>query len=382
MQVPAFADFGLRGLWKIGHGRWPELRRTIERMTPTPLLRSLVTGAPPYRASQDQLQEAAEQFFPRLAARSSLRGVFASAQIEERALAQPLEWFAQPHSFAEKNAAFVRGARALVGPLAAQAVQQAGLTPAEIDAVVVVNTTGISTPSLDAWLIGELGICPQAARVPLWGLGCAGGAAGLARAADLVRAGHRAVLYVAVELCSLTFLPQDESPSNWVGMALFADGAAAAVITAPDRGTAPPRLALHGARSTLIPQSEDVMGWDVVEEGLKVRFSRSIPALVQQLMAGNVADTLAGAGWSRGDLQFWAVHPGGTKVLQAYGEVLELSPEDLWASWEVLRAHGNMSSVTVLFVLERLLAAGVQGRGLLSAMGPGFSAEQVLIEAL
>ncbi|GHG04969.1 chalcone synthase [Deinococcus piscis] len=347
-----------------------------------PLLRSLVTGTPPYRAAQAQIQEAAEQFFPRLAARSSLRGVFANAQIEERALAQPLDWFAQPHSFAEKNAVFVREARALTGRLAAQAIQQAGLTPAQIDAVVVVNTTGISTPSLDAWLIGELGIDPHAARMPLWGLGCAGGAAGLARAADLVRAGHRAVLYVAVELCSLTFLPEDESPSNWVGLALFADGAAAAVITAPELDAAPPRLALHGARSTLIPDSEDVMGWDVVEAGLKVRFSRSIPALVQELMATNVADTLAEAGWARDDLRLWAVHPGGTKVLEAYAEVLNLTPQDLWASWEVLRGHGNMSSVTVLFVLERLLAAGVQGRGLLSAMGPGFSAEQVLIEAL
>ena len=354
----------------------------MNAMTPLPQLRSLVTGTPPHRVTQAQIQAAAGQFFPRLASRSSLQGVFGNARIEERALSRPLDWFRQPHSFAEKNAAFVEEARALAGRLAAQAIREAGLTPADIDAVVLVNTTGISTPSLDAWLIGELGLSPQAARLPLWGLGCAGGAAGLARAADLVRAGHRAVLYVAVELCSLTFVPQDETPSNWVGLALFADGAAAAVITAPDLVAAPPRLALHGARSTLIPDSGDIMGWDVVDGGLKVRFSRSIPALVQQLMAGNVADTLAAAGWTRDDLRFWAVHPGGAKVLDAYAEVLDLTPDDLWASWEVLRRHGNMSSVTVLFVLERLLASGVRGRGRLSAMGPGFSAEQVLIEAL
>lgn len=359
------------------------MRHSGGMTTPAPVLRSIVTGTPPHLATQARVSEVAAGLFPRLAARPSLQGVFANARIQSRALACPLEWYLEPRSFAEKNAAFVAEARRLTGRLAAQAIADAGLEPADIDAVMVVNTTGISTPSLDAWLIGHLGLSPQAARVPLWGLGCAGGSAGLARAADLVRAGHRAVLYVAVELCSLTFLPQDESPSNWVGLALFADGAAAAVVTAPDlAGAAPARLALHGARSTLIPESEDVMGWDVVDGGLKVRFSRSIPALVQELMADNVADTLAAAGWARGDLNFYAVHPGGTKVLEAYAEVLGLDAADLWASWDVLREYGNMSSVTVLFVLQRLLASGVQGRGLLSAMGPGFSAEQVLIEAL
>ncbi|WP_261664135.1 type III polyketide synthase [Deinococcus sp. Marseille-Q6407] len=351
-------------------------------MTQTPVLRSLVTGTPPYQATQAQIQQTAEQLFPRLASRSSLQGVFHNARIDERAVSRPLDWYLTPHSFAEKNAVFVQEARALIGRLSQQALDEAGVSPQDIDAVVVVNTTGISTPSLDAWLIQHLGISPQAARLPVWGLGCAGGAGGLARAADLVRAGHRAVLYVAVELCSLTFLPQDESTSNWVGLALFADGAAAAVLTAPDLDAAPARLALHGARSTLIPDSEDIMGWDVVDAGLRVRFSRSIPALVREMMAGNVAETLDSAGWTQDDLSFYAVHPGGVKVLEAYGEVLNLSPDDLSASWDVLRRHGNMSSATVLFVLERLLASGVKGRGLLSAMGPGFSAEQVLLEAL
>lgn len=358
-----------------------------------PVLRSLVTGTPPHRITQAQAAALAAQTFPRLAARPRLQSVFEHARIHSRALAYPPEWYLVPRSFAQKNAAFVQEARALIRPLAAQAIAEAGLTPQAIDAVVVVNTTGISTPSLDAWLIDTLGMSPQAARLPLWGLGCAGGAAGLARAADLIRAGHRAVLYVAVELCSLTFLPQDESPANWVGLALFADGAAAAVLTAPDsadtslRGVAPARLALHGARSTLIAGSEEVMGWDVVPDGLRVRFSRSIPDLVRGLMADNVAETLATAGWTQQDLSFYAVHPGGAKVLEAYAEVLGLQATDLQASWDVLRDYGNMSSASVLFVLERLLARGVQGygvqgRGLLSAMGPGFSAEQVLIEAL
>ncbi|RTR30883.1 type III polyketide synthase [Deinococcus radiophilus] len=351
-------------------------------MTDMPVLRSLVTGTPPHRAGQTEIGEVAQAMFPRLAGRRNLLDVFGNAQIESRALACPLEWYQTPRTFGEKNAAFVQEARRLCAELGAQAIRQAGVQPQDISAVVVVNTTGISTPSLDAYLTEALGLSRQVARVPLWGLGCAGGAAGLARAADLVRGGHKAVLYVAVELCSLTLLTDDESASNWVGLALFADGAAAAVLTAPDLDAAPPRLALHSARSTLIPDSEDIMGWDVVDSGLKVRFSRDIPALVTEMMADNVAGALAQAGWTRDQVNFWAVHPGGVKVLEAYAGALQLPAQALAASWDVLRHNGNMSSVTVLFVLRQLLDQGVQGRGLLSAMGPGFSAEQVLIEAL
>nr|WP_043801951.1 3-oxoacyl-[acyl-carrier-protein] synthase III C-terminal domain-containing protein [Deinococcus gobiensis] len=345
-----------------------------------PTVRSLVTGTPPYSAAQTEVRAAAAELFPRLGARRGLLDVFANAQIETRPLSRPLAWYRAPHTFPEKNAVFVEEARALCLRLAEGALAQAEIAPGDVDAVVVVNTSGISTPSLDAYLIEALGLRRHAARLPLWGLGCAGGASGLARAADLVRAGYRRVLYVAVELCSLTLIAGDESKSNFVGTALFSDGGAALVVTAPDVPGPPPLLTLHGAYSTLIEDSEDIMGWDVVEDGLKVRFSRDIPALVRAMMQDNVRDALETNGWTRADLGIYVVHPGGVKVLDAYEEALELPGGTLDASREVLRRCGNMSSATVLFVLEEILRGQPRGRGLLSAMGPGFSAEHVLVE--
>ncbi|WP_019585180.1 type III polyketide synthase [Deinococcus apachensis] len=349
-------------------------------MFPAPVVRSLVTGNPPHRTPQAEVREAARQAFPRMAARAGMLGVFDNAQIETRSLSRPLEWYTQERGFGEKNAVFVEEARALTLRLAREALERAELAPHEIDAVVVVNTSGISAPSLDAYLIETLGLNRHAARLPVWGLGCAGGAAGLARAADLVRAGFRRVLYVAVEFCSLTLIKGDESKSNFVGTALFSDGGAALVVTAPDVPGPPPLLALHGGYSTLIEDSEDIMGWDVIDNGLKVRFSRDIPTLVRSMMQENVAQALASRGWSSDDVRAFVVHPGGVKVLAAYEEALGLPEGALDASRRVLSDHGNMSSVTVLFVLEEVLRDQPLGRGLLSAMGPGFSAEHVLIE--
>lgn len=345
-----------------------------------PAVRSLVTGTPPHLTPQSEVRAAAERLFPRMSARRGMLEVFGNAEIERRALSRPLEWYLSPRGFAEKNRVFIEEARALIARLARAALAQAEVVPEEIDAVIVVNTSGLSTPSLDAWLIGELGLSAHAARLPLWGLGCAGGAAGLARAADLVRAGHRRVLYVSVELCSLTLVAGDESKSNFVGTALFADGGAALVVTHPDVPGPAPLLRLHGAASTLIEHSEDIMGWDVVDEGLKVRFSRDIPALVREMMSGNVAWALAEHGWTREEVGTYVVHPGGVKVLAAYEEALDLPAGALDDSRAVLRGYGNMSSATVLFVLAETLRRRPHGKGLLSAMGPGFSAEHVLIE--
>ncbi|ANE43338.1 chalcone synthase [Deinococcus puniceus] len=346
---------------------------------PAPVLRSLVTGHPPYRATQTEIREAARTLFPRMAARRGMLDVFSNAQIDSRAIARPLDWYLQPRGLGEKNAVFIEEGRALTVRLAREALARAEVAPQEVDAVLVVNTSGLSTPSLDAHLIDTLGLNRHAVRLPIWGLGCAGGAAGLARAADLVRAGFRRVLLVAVELCSLTLVKGDESQSNFVGTALFADGGAALVVTAADMPGPAPLVALPGAYSTLIEDSADIMGWDVVDEGLKVRFSRDIPALVRSMMRQNVAEALATQRWHSDNLTY-VVHPGGVKVVAAYEEALGLGAGTLDASRRVLTAHGNMSSVTVLFVLEEVLKGSPSGHGLLSAMGPGFSAEHVLLE--
>ncbi|WP_350243683.1 type III polyketide synthase [Deinococcus sonorensis] len=327
---------------------------------------------------QTQLRDAAVQLFPRLAAHPKLLEVFENAQIQRRFLARPLEWYMEPHSFADKNAVYVEETLRLSEQLTRTALAQAGAAPEDVDAVVFVSSTGISTPSLESMLMERLGLNRQAVRLPLWGLGCAGGAQGLARAADLVRAGYQNVLLIAAELCSLTLVKSDESSSNFVGSALFADGAAALVV-GPDDGTGG-LVRLSGHRSTLLPDSGDVMGWDVMDDGLKVRFRQSIPELVSGMMRQNVEETLAASDWTLEDLQHYVVHPGGVKVLDAYQEALSLDPQALAASRQVLHCNGNMSSPTVLFVLEELLKHAPEGKGLLSAMGPGFCAEHVLLE--
>lgn len=348
---------------------------------PLPVIRGLALGTPPHRVAQADVREAAKTLFPRMSGFRHMLDVFENARIDTRSLAMPLEWFLTPRSFEEKNAVYVRETLRLSEDVSARALAAAGVRPQDVDAVVFASSTGVSTPSLDSYLIERMGLSRHAARIPLWGLGCAGGAAGLARAADFVRAGYRNVLFVAVELCSLTLVHSDESKSNFVGTSLFADGAAALVLGPADGdGDAAGGPAIVGAYSTLIEDSADVMGWDVVGEGLKVRFSRDIPALVGSMMRGNVAEALATVGWTRDDVEHFVVHPGGVKVVAAFEDALEAAPGTLDPSREVLREYGNMSSATVLFVLERVLRGHPRGRGLLSAMGPGFSAEHVMLD--
>ncbi|MBJ7472180.1 MAG: type III polyketide synthase [Solirubrobacteraceae bacterium] len=357
-----------------------ERRRAHRRRERTAVLRGLSTGGPRHEVTQAQVKVAATSEFG-VHRSDSLLDVFDNAQIDTRRFAQPVEWYLQPRSFAEKNAVYVTQALDLAERLAREALQDAGIEAADVDAVVFVSSTGISTPSLDAALIQRMGIDLGAIRVPLWGLGCSGGAGGLARAADLVRAGYEHVLLVAVEFCSLTFVLGDESKSNFIGTALFGDGGAAAVLSAhgagPDGGGLMRVLHTHSA---LLPDTADMTGWDVVEDGFKLRLSKEIPALMAGRLRGIVDESLAVAGWSIGDVGTVVIHPGGAKVIEGYQAALELDEHALDTTRSVLRSWGNMSSPTVLFVLAEALRAKPQGRGLISASGPGFSVEHLLVE--
>ncbi|MEM6290921.1 MAG: 3-oxoacyl-[acyl-carrier-protein] synthase III C-terminal domain-containing protein [Myxococcota bacterium] len=343
----------------------------------TPRVVAVGTASPAYEVTQDETKAFAHGFF-----RDSFRAIdrllraFDNTRIERRQLAQPLPWYREPHAFAEKNAVYCDCALQMAVEASTVALNRARLAPSDVGAVVFVSTTGIRTPSLDGPLMQQLGVRPTAVRLPVWGLGCGGGAAGLARAAELVRARSEPVLLVASEVCSATFMHGDRTKSNLIATALFGDGAAAAVLQPGGGG-----LEVLGSASRLLEDSEDVMGWTLEDEGLRVRFARSIPGIVRDVVPDFVAQSAAAVGLSAEALEHFILHPGGAKVLEAYAEVLNVSVERLATAYAVLRDHGNMSSPTVLFALERFMdEVEPDGKaGLLLGLGPGFSAEGVVV---
>lgn len=348
---------------------------------PTPRLLSLATALPPHRLSQADVRDwAGRTFGGRRRDVERLLPAFDNAGIDARYSCVPLEWYDAPRGWKARNDLYLDNALELVRRAAEAALAEAGLAASEIDAVVSVSTSGIATPSLDARLIDALGLRSDVQRTPLFGLGCAGGVLGLARAGEIaaVRPGRR-VLIVVVELCGLTFRRGDVSKSNVIATALFGDGAAAAVLSTDGPGSAP---ALTAAGEHTWPDSLDVMGWHLEDDGFGVLFSRDIPRLVERDFAPVLDAFLARHGWARDDLAGHVCHPGGAKVIAALEQVFGLGDGDLDDAREVLRACGNMSAATVLFVLRRGLDRGLApGRHLLSALGPGFTAGFAVLEA-
>jgi alkylresorcinol/alkylpyrone synthase len=351
---------------------------------------SLATAAPPHVVAQSDAREFVRLLFQDVLREDNdrLLAVFEHAGIRERHVCAPLEWFAHDHDFAEKNALYVEHAVRLGSEVARRALEKVGLGPRDIDHLIFVSSTGIAAPSVDARIANALGLRSDFHRTPIWGLGCAGGAAGLARARDfaLARPGER-VLLVAVELCSLTFQRNDLSKRNLVAASLFADGAAAALVIAQDEDERPLAngqrpLDLVAASSTFWSDTLDVMGWDVDGAGLHVVFARDIPSIVRDRVRPALDQFLGGQRMTLGQVDHMVAHPGGMKVLAAYEQALGLGTDALTHARAVLRDHGNMSSPTCLFVLERALAAQSIGAGetaVLSALGPGFCAEYLLM---
>ncbi|SHJ78766.1 type III polyketide synthase [Propionispora hippei] len=337
------------------------------------------TAVPPYCVRQEEVKAlVAGVFKERMSRLDKLLTVFDNTGIETRHLVCPLEWYTVPHSFAEANALYQIQALELAEQAARAAIQQAGAGPGDIGAVFFISSTGIATPTLDTKLLSRLGLSRHTVRLPLWGLGCAGGAAGLARAGEYVKAlSGKLVLLVAVELCSLTFQHGDASKANVVGTGLFSDGAAAVVLGATGRGPL-----MFDSYSTLFDNTAAIMGWDVVESGFKVRFSRDIPSLIRERLPEVIEQACCYWGVEKEKIKHYLVHPGGVKVLQAYEDSLALAPETFRLAYEVLARYGNMSSVSICFVLAEFLRktepAGQYG--ILLSMGPGFCAEQVLFQ--
>jgi len=292
----------------------------------------------------------------------------------------PIDWYLEPHDLKERNALYIENAVNLLEDATRRALAQAELEVGDVDAVVAISTSGIATPSLDALIIERMNLRRDVERLPVFGLGCVGGVTGLARAGQMAmsRLGSN-VLLLVVELCGLTFRKDDKSKSNVIATALFGDGAAAAILTTAASKKDAPALRAWGEHTWA--NTLDVMGWNVEDDGLGVLFSQNIPAIVRREYRSAVERFLTTNRLSLGDVNRFAVHPGGAKVIDAMEKGLGLDPGKLVESRTVLRDFGNMSAATVLFVLERILAESrPSDRILVSSLGPGFTAGFSVLE--
>lgn len=348
-----------------------------------------VRGAlPPHRYAQSEITDAlARACLPEGSSRRLLDRLHTSARVEHRNLVLPLDQYVKLSGFGTANDTFIDAAVDLGAEVLSAALDAAGLTPGDVDMIMFTSATGIALPSIDARVANRLGMRSDVRRMPMFGLACLGGVAGIARLHDYLRGwpGHVAVL-LSVELCSLTVQRDDSSAANLVASGLFGDGAAAVVACGPGRApTAAGRAAgptVVASRSRLYPDSEHLMAWDITDRGFRIVLETSIPDIVRAYLRDDVHRFLSDHGLSAGDVTAWVCHTGGPKILQAVEESLDLPEDALDLTWRSLAEVGNLSSSSVLHVLRDTLALRPPEPGtpgLLIALGPGFSSELVLV---
>lgn len=357
-------------------------------MTNSPVVCGTATALPPNRYDQQALAHAALAALPGLATQADvLQRLFSRVGVEQRHLALSADAYASLSGLQARNDAWLDAALPLATTVATRALADAGLSPADVDALWTTTITGLAVPSLDARLMNRLPFRPDVKRVPLFGLGCLAGAAGIARVAEYLRAfpDHVAML-LSVELCSLTVQSDDNSVANIISSGLFGDGAAAVVMAGAEHPLG--RAAITSPRvldstSHFFPQTERVMGWDVVDTGFRIVLSPDVPALARDGVPPLVDALLARHGLSRDDVTAWVAHPGGPAVMRAMADGLDLPDEALDRTRRSLAEVGNLSSASVLFLLDdfRRCARPAPGsHGVMLAMGPAFSAEAVLLQ--
>lgn len=346
-----------------------------------PRLAAAATAFPPHYYEQDRLFAALrEQWQDQVFHWERLEQFHRRMQVGGRHLALPLEEYPRLQGFGAHNDAWIQAALDLGERVLNDLFDQAGLSPREVSHLVFTTVTGIAVPSLDARLMNRLPFPTSLKRVPIFGLGCLGGAAGVARVADYLK-GHptEAAVLLAVELCSLTLQKEDFSPANLLSSGLFGDGAGAVLLLGDEHPQARgPRVV--ESRSVFFPQTERTMGWDLKDGGFQVVLGPEVPEFARRELPPAVQGFLAEHGLTVPDLAFWVAHPGGPRVMDAMEEGLGLPPEALRLSRESLERVGNVSSASVLFVLEQALQQAPTGWGLMIAMGPAFCAELVLLE--
>ncbi|MGA0608509.1 type III polyketide synthase [Phenylobacterium sp. VNQ135] len=353
--------------------------RPVSRSSVPVALLSVGTARAPYDLDQEDVAQAAQVLFePRFPQFRRLAPVFRSAGIRTRQAVRPMEWYLEPRDWPQRMEAYAEGAVALFVAAADAALAEAGLTGPDIDIIVTVSSTGVATPSLEARAMGRMRFRPDAVRIPVFGVGCAGGAMGLALASRLAAASPEAnVLLVAVEVCTTAFRTEQVDKADIVATALFGDGAAAVVLRAGEGGFAQVRS--HAEHTW--PDTLDIMGWRIDRDGLGVVFAQSIPPFAREHLRPAMDDMLERQDLDVGGVGRFICHPGGAKVIEALESALELGQGDLDHERAVLADHGNMSSPTVLYVLDRARRTGLPPRSVVTALGPGFTCSTVAIAA-
>jgi alkylresorcinol/alkylpyrone synthase len=361
----------------------------------------------PHKIDQQLVKfHAREMFIKDFPAVERLINAFDNTEIRERNFCQPSEYYLSDKTFEEHNNQYIATSLEYSVKATEECLEKAGLKKEDITDIIFVSTTGLATPSLDALIINQMHLNSHINRIPVWGLGCAGGVSGMAKAFTLAKANPKAVvLFIAVELCSLTLLRNDFSKSNFIASSLFSDGIAACLITGTEfkpggREKSPATATVAGISAASLPYAQnparisyldsisnfyydtlDIMGWDFLNSGFKVLFSKDIPTLIHQNIKRDIENFLSKRNLNLGDIRNFIFHPGGKKVLEAYAEALSVEGDFLKNTREVMNDYGNMSSSTVLYVLEKFMHEGFEdGYGLMLAMGPGFSSEMVLLE--
>src|SRR5580698_9122174 len=344
---------------------------------------SVASAFPEYYYKQEILTEALKNDWRhRLSNPDILDRLDESMQVEGRYLVEPIDFYESLTTWGQANNAWIAHALELGEESLCKALHKAGIGPKDLGAIFVTSVTGIAAPSLDARLVNRMGLSPNIKRIPIFGLGCVAGAAGISRAADYVHGyPDQAAALVSIELCSLTLQRNDLSMAHLISALLFGDGAAATIVVGSERESKGPEIL--ATKSVFYPNTERVMGWDISEKGFHIVLSPEVPDTVTRNLGRDVDAFLTEQNLSRKDIKSWVMHTGGPKVLEATATALGITADDLAASWESLRKVGNISSTSVMLVLEdvyknRRPAPG--SHSILAAMGPGFCAELVLMQ--
>lgn len=343
---------------------------------------------PEHYYPQNELLEGLQQYWgDRIKNPDVLRRLHRHACVAGRHLSLPKNDYLEMKTWGEANGHWIRTATELGEKAVAGALAGASLRTQDLSAFFFTSVTGICSPSIDALLVNKMGLCRNIRRVPIFGLGCVAGAAGISRSADYVKAHPEQIaVLLSVELCSLTLQREDLSIANLISSGLFGDGAAAVIVAGANCGLSGPTIlgpTILATQSVFYPNTEEMMGWDISEKGFRIVLSREVPNLIRKNLAHDVDDFLASRGLTRADIGSWVLHTGGPKILEATADALDLKNGELDVSWECLRRTGNLSSASVLVVLEEVMKnrrPEPNTLGVLAAMGPGFCSEFVLLQ--